>query len=371
MAASPRFFVVEGPIDPPDDGFQLRLIHAAPDTQIVDVYVDGELTAPRFTYGNHTQYIGLSSFSHLIELRARDAQPDSTPLATATIEISDQNRNQPHWSLLLLNGNDSAVPALELTQAQDPVTSSGSSTQSGEPAPQIFNTAGGRMMMALLPDNIAQTSRGETRVRLIHAIDGALEVSLWASEFPLPVGAPTPVPQEIEPTPLPPVRLIDPVIYGAEANEDEVPEGLYPELIFIAGNTTRLITLEEEWLLSGLVHTFVLIGLPSGEPPIEVLHIKDYGRGIPQERLYLGVITSNVGIANIRRQPSDAAGILDQVATGMEVEVLGRNFDGTWIKIRYTEPGNTTPQEGWIFGEIVQVTRLGDPINLLALPPTN
>src|SRR5690606_25955549 len=141
--------------------------------------------------------------------------------------------------------------------------------------------------MALLPDNIAQTSRGETRVRLIHAIDGALEVSLWASEFPMPVGAPTPGPQEIEPTPPPPVRLIDPVIYGAEANEDEVPEGLYPELIFIAGNTTRLITLEEEWLLSGLVHTFVLIGLPSGEPPIEVLHIKDYGRGIPQERLYL------------------------------------------------------------------------------------
>jgi hypothetical protein len=228
-------------------------------------------------------------------------------------------------------------------------------------------------MMVLLPDNIAQTARDQARVRVIHAIDSALEISLWTVGTPLGIGqpAPEPVNSAATPTPQPPVRLVNPVIYGAEANEAEITAGLYNEMNFIAGNSTNLITLQDQWLLNGLVYTYVLIGQPSGEPPIQVLTMQDFGRGIPQDRLYLGVVSSTVGVANVRRSPSNTGLIQDQVQTNAEVEVLGRNFNGEWIKIRYTTANNSVPQEGWIFGTIVRVTRLGDPINIFALPQVN
>lgn len=362
----PRLFVVGAPIEPPDNGLQLRLIHAAPDTTITDVYIDGKLVAPRLTYGEFTEYLGLQNFSHLIELRRRDAAPDSEPLATATLEISQENRNQRTWTLMLLNGgNNSDVPALGLSQAQQPV---GLDPNAPEKPPQIFNTSGGQMMMVLVPDNIAQTPRGQARLRVLHAIDGALEISLWTPGFPLQPTDPTPIPDA---TPAPPIQLTDPVIYGAEANEGQVPAGLYKELDFIAGNRTSLVTLTNKELLPGMVYTFVLIGLPSGEPPIQALEIDDFGHGVPQARLYVGVIASEVGVANIRSQPSNSANVQGQLDTGAEVEVLGRNFNGSWIKIRYTESGNPVAQEGWIFGTIINVSRLGVPINALALPEVN
>jgi hypothetical protein len=364
-----RMFIVSAPVDPPEDGFRVRLLHAAADTAVVDVYIDGELTAPRLGYGQFTEYIGLKSLSHLVELRSRDAAPDSVPIATASIQITNENRSQEHWSLLLLNGNVQDVPALPLSQAQEPVDG----VIQSETPPQIFNTPGGQMMMVLLPDNIAQTARDQARVRVIHAIDSALEISLWTVGTPLGIGQPAPEPNDSEatPTPQPPVRLVNPVIYGAEANEAEITAGLYNEMNFIAGNSTNLITLQDQWLLNGLVYTYVLIGQPSGEPPIQVLTMQDFGRGIPQDRLYLGVVSSTVGVANVRRSPSNTGLIQDQVQTNAEVEVLGRNFNGEWIKIRYTTTNNSVPQEGWIFGTIVRVTRLGDPINIFALPQVN
>lgn len=367
LATQPRLFIISAPTEPPADGFQLRFIHTAYNTAVVDLYIDNRLVAPRLNYGQYTEYIGLPSFSHLIELRRRDAPPDSEPLASAEFELTEENRRQPHWSLLLLNANNPEVTSLELVQAQD-------SVNAADARPTIFNTPGGPMTLVLLPDNIAQTARGSARVRVIHAIDGALEISMFALGFPpdpdAPILTPTPGPT---PTPQPPVRIVDPVIYGVEANENEVRAGLYGELDFVAGSTTEILTLVDHQLLPGMVHTFVLIGQPSGEPPITALEIRDFGRGLPQERLYVGVVTvaGAPGIANVRRLPSDAAGVIDQLPNGTEVEVLGRNFDGTWIRVRYTRPGVNAPQEGWIFGRILRVTRLGDAINVLSLPRVN
>jgi hypothetical protein len=368
LAAQPRMFVVGTSVQPPDDGIQFRLIHAAHDTAVVDVYIDGRLIAPRFNYGQYTEYVGLPLFSHLIELRRRDAPPDSEPLATAQLAITAENRSQPHWSLLLLNATSAGVSSMGLLQAQEPV---GVDPQDEEAQPTVFNTPGGPMTLVLLPDNIAQTSRGSARVRLLHAIDGALEISLFTDGFPPDPSLPTPTPVEgPTPTPQPPVRLVEPVFYGAEANENEVPAGRYDELTFVAGSSSEILSLANRQLLPGMVHTFVLIGQPSGEPPIQALEVRDYGAGLPQDRLYLGTITVIGGspFANVRRLPSNAAGILDQLENGLQVEVLGRNFDGTWIKIRYTRPGVSIPQEGWVFGPLVQVSRLGEPVNILALP---
>jgi hypothetical protein len=365
LAPQPRMFVIGAPVQPPDGGIQLRLIHAAHDTAVVDVYIDGRITAPRFGYGQYTEYIGLPMFSHLIELRRRDAPPDSTPLATAQFEITAANRSQPHWSMLLLNASGAEVSSLPLMQSQQSVS------VDSENQPIVFNTPGGPMTLVLLPDNIAQTARGASRVRLLHAIDGALEISLFTDGFPPDPNAPTPTPiVGPTPTPQPPVRLVDPVFYGAEANENEVPSGRYADLTFVAGSSSEILSLSDHQLLPGMVHTFVLIGQPSGEPPIQAIEIRDYGAGLPQDRLYLGTITVIGGapVANVRSLPSNGAGITHQLENGLQVEVLGRNFDGTWIKIRYTRPDVSIPQDGWIFAPLLRVTRLGDPVNVLALP---
>lgn len=365
LAVQPRLFVVSAPVQPPDGGIQLRLIHAAHDTAVVDVYIDGRLTAPRFGYGQYTEYVGLPVFSHLIELRRRDAPPDSAPLATAEFELTAANRGQPHWSLLLLNASDVALSSLPLMQAQEVVS------VDAEEQPVVFNTAGGPMTLVLLPDNIAETARGSARVRVLHAINGALEISLFTDGFPPNPNAPTPTPVVgPTPTPQPPIRLVDPVFYGAEANENEVPAGLYGDLTFVAGSSSEILSLTNRELLPGMVHTFVLVGQPSGEPPIQAIEIRDYGSGLPQDRLYLGTITVIGGapVANVRSLPSNGASITHQLENGLQVEVLGRNFDGTWVKIRYTRPGVSIPQDGWIFAPLVRVTRLGDPVNVLTLP---
>jgi hypothetical protein len=371
LSPQPRLFIISAPIDPPAEGVQLRLIHAAHNTAVVDVFIDGRLAVPRLSYGQYTEYLGLARYSHLIELRRRDAAPDSPALAAAEFEISEENRSQPHWTLLLLNGGSSQLAALELLQAQQPV---GPTPRPGETRrATAFVTPGGPMALVLLPDNMAQTARGEARVRVLHAIDGALEISLFAAGLPPAPGATATPATGPTPTPQPPIRIVDPVVYGAEANENEILAGLYSTLTFITGSSTDLLTLRNQQLLAGMVHTFVLIGQPAGEPAIRALEIRDFGRGLPQERLFLGTVrlAGNVGLANVRRQPSDAAGVADQLPNGAEVEVLGRNFDGTWIKIRYSRPGVSLPQEGWIFGQILRVTRLGDPINVLALPQVN
>src|SRR5690606_18790298 len=46
LASQPRMFVVGAPVQPPDGGIQFRVIHAAHDTSVVDVYMDGRLIAP-------------------------------------------------------------------------------------------------------------------------------------------------------------------------------------------------------------------------------------------------------------------------------------------------------------------------------------
>src|SRR5690606_22304022 len=183
---------------------------------VLDLYIDERLVAQRMNFGQYTEYLGLNDYSHTVALRRRDADPNSPPLAAATIRISEENRNQGNWSLLLLNANQQAVNAPNLIGA----------TSDGGQSSQIVNTPCSPLVMVLLPDNIAQTQRGAARVRLLHAIDGALDLSLYASDLPGDNATATPAPGPT-PTPSPAVLLVQPLVYGAEANEVETGEGLY------------------------------------------------------------------------------------------------------------------------------------------------
>lgn len=362
--ASLRAFVVSAPIDPPPDGVYMRLIHAAPNTAVLDLYVDGRLAVERMNYSRVTEYLGLKGYSHNITLRRVGDGPTDPPLAQAQFTISEENRQQTHWTLMLLNaaGGDTGA-ALSLTAP-------------GETEPQTtIRTPGGSLFLVLLPDNIAQTQHGYARVRLINVVNDIPPLRLLADVIPpppLPPGVlPTVAPRSNVPTatPPPPQQLVDDVVFAAEANEAEVPAGLYPSLRFIPGGTTNTLeTLENVQLVDGMVYTFVAMGSPFGNPPISVISFSDYGSGIPINRLYLGRITAVN--ANIRSNTSLESRILGQLTRNTQVEVLGRNPTGEWIRVRFTDPTTNARREGWISAtaNIIAVTRLGVPVSVLALP---
>lgn len=358
LSPSPRLFAISAPLDPPGQGMQLRVVHAAYDTAVLDLYIDERLVVPRMNYSQYTEYLPLESYSHSITLRARDAAPDAQPYASATFAITEANREQKTWTMLLLNANNPNVRTLPAVGSRDD-----QSTQ------QIVNLPSSQLIMTLLPDNIAQTQNDTARVRLIHAIDGALEISMSTAELPPLPGVLTPTPQPgPTATPPPPVPLVEPVVYGAEANDIETRTGLYRELDFLAGTSSEILTLENRFLTEGMVYTYVLIGLPAGEPPVQALELADFGRGIPRERLYQGRISSDAAVVNVRRQPSSGGGLVGTLSRDALVEVFGRNNDSQWVYVGYTDPVTGSSTEGWVSSALIRVTRLGEQINILSLP---
>ncbi|NWG15217.1 MAG: DUF4397 domain-containing protein [Chloroflexi bacterium] len=367
VSATPRAFVVSAPIEPPPGGIRLRVVHAAHNTAVLDVYVDGRLVAERVNYSRATEYLGLQDYSHVVSLRlSGEGGAEAPPLAEWQFEITPENRQQANWTLMLVNAGQ------EDTSAALPVTQPGPTGEAEQAT--IISAVNGDLFMVLLPDNIAQTRRGYARVRLINAVNDIQPLRLLAQNVP-PLPAPpgvTPSPTPEPPanaTPIPPQQLVEDVVFAAEANESEVPVGLYSELEFIpAGTTNALALLENVQLVGGMVYTFVAMGSPIGNPPISVVTFEDFGVGLPLDRLYLGLITAES--ANIRTGPSTASGILRQLSINTEVEVLGRNLNGEWIRIRFTDPDTGNVREGWISAtaNILSVTRLGVPVNVLALP---
>lgn len=360
LSAAPRMFAISAAIDPPGEGFRMRIIHAAHNTAVVDLYIDERLIVPRLNYSRYTEYLGLSDYSHTITLRARDAAPGARPLATASLEITPDNQDQKTWTLLLLNATQQNQAALQL------IDTAGDGDQAVT-QPQIINTPGGPMLMTLLPDNVAQTQRNSARVRLLHAVDGALDLSVNALTVPAREPTPTPAPGPT-PVPGPPVRLVDAVVFGSEASEDETLAGFYPELNFVVGGGAQISSLTDTHLIAGMVYTFVVIGRPDGQPPVEVLQIADYGRGIPKERLYLGQIVSTQPVVNIRENPNANANVRSRLPNGTNVEVLGRNFNSEWVLLRFVDPDADDVRLGWVSAALIRVTRLGDEINIVSLP---
>lgn len=367
-SSQPTAFAVSAPLEPPPDGIGLRLIHAAHDTAVVDVYIDERLVAPRMNYGRATEYLGLKDYSHTITLRRAASAPDSAPLARATFAITLANQRQVRWTLLLLNADGfTTAPETGL-----PVNQPDGGMQTAPTA--IVNTPGGSLFMALLPDDISQTRQGFARVRLVNAISSVPALQLFTPRLPpLPLPpnvtptAPPPPRPNVTPTPEPPVELASAALFAAEASAAETRAGLYERLDFLpAGTTNRLLSLPNVQMASGMVYTFVMMGSPVGNPPVSVVQFADYGAGLPLDRLYVGVV--NAASGNVRANPNANSAVVGRLTAQTEVEVLGRNLSGEWVRIRFADPASGATREGWISATIITVTRLGVRINVLTLP---
>jgi hypothetical protein len=370
LSSTPRLIALQSPIDPPqENGLRLRVVHAAHSTAVLDVYLDGRLVAGRMNFGRVTEYLGLESYSHTITLRRFGLPLDEPPIGEATFTVTPQNSSQINWTLLMVNS--SAENTAALTAAAQ---SSASGKNGTVNAPVVVNTPGGDIMIALLPDNISQSQRGFARVRLINAADGLPPLSLLTPAFPAPevkAGAATPVPT---PTLVPgvvklPETLTAPASFGAEASEQEIPAGLYGELDFVpTGSASRIAQVANAQVVSGVVYTFIVMGSPTGNPPLRVVTLADYGQGLPIERQYIGTITT--ASANIRALPNPNGTRITSLPVNTEVDVLGRTADATWIRIRFINPDTAVQQEGWVSGtaNLLDIKRLGLPVQVSALP---
>jgi hypothetical protein len=270
----PHLFIVTAPTLPPENGMRLRLINTAYSIPSLDVYIDGELTAARLNYSTITEYLGITGYQHNITLRRAGAARDSQPLAETTFSIANEIQPQQDWTMLLVNGNVVNEAALAQIESADTTL------------PAINNTPNSPVIMTLLPDNLSQTAPQQARLRLLHAVDSLPPISLFSPDTVIydamlgvvATATITPIPDANAPL----VSLVNQSLFGATAGETEVRTGIYNELILqLLGNGTDIQTLPATHFVPELVYTYVVMGSPSGNPPIQVLNVTDFGQGSP------------------------------------------------------------------------------------------
>lgn len=363
LSAQTKSFVLSTPLEAPEEGLQLRIVHAAHSFAVIDVYIDEKKVASRVNYGRYTEYLGLADYSHLITIRRFGTPLSDPPLGRATLTLTPDNARQRTWTLLLVNTDGQNTAQTNPVTPEDPNP------------PTIINTENGSVMVKLLPDNISETQNGFARVRVINAANGVPPLSLFTPAFPLPEPAfgltvetnPQPTPT---PAPLPGVSMALSATFGQEASEGEVPAGLYDRLNFIpTGAINPLVSLSNQQMVAGIVYTFVVMGSPSGNPEITPVMFEDFGTGLSVRRAYTGIILIDPS-ANIRERPSAGAGLITQLPKDTEVEVLGRNAAADWLRIRFISPRTGSIQEGWISAanNLIRVERAGTAVRPTDLP---
>jgi hypothetical protein len=370
QTSAPTMFLVPAALETPANGIRVRILHAAYSTAVIDVYIDNRLVAQRMNYKRVTEYLGMQDYSHTITLRAFGASPSAPPLAQAKLEITAENRNQVDWTLLLLNSSPEQQPPSALSVTRTPSDQPPTAT----PSPVLINTPGGSMVMALVPDNVSQTVPNTARIRVINAAANISQVGAYTPSFPLPkppVGTtPTPAPTVNPAAPLPPPQtLVPPVSFGAEANEKEVPIGLYKQINFIPANSgTPLISLPNVQFIDGMVYTYVIVGSPGGDQPVEAIALQDFGAGLPSRRLYIGRVLQE-GL-QMRGDTTSNAPRVASLSKNSEVEVLGRTTNNAWVRVRFINPDTGEQLEGWISSPAatLKITRLAVPVNVVDLP---
>lgn len=364
LSAQTRTFILSTALEPPpDDGLLLRVIHAAHSTAVLDLYVDERLIISRMNYGDFSEYLGMANYSHTVTVRRFGDAPTAPPIGRANLVINQNNRDQRTWTLLISNSIQSTIPPT-------PLPGDGASISS---APSLVNTGNGVVALELLPDDVSRTQQGFARVRLLNAINGLPPLILFTPAYPQPVitttavpnARPTPTPT---PFPAPGINLVPAAIFGEVASENEVPVGLYNQLTFIpTGSTNPVLALNNVQFVSGVVYTFVVTGSPTGNPPIQVIRLEDYGTGLSLRRTFAGQIVVN---ARVRQGPDTTSGIVGSIPADSRVEVLGRSANNQWLRVRYINPLNNSLIEGWISATsgLISIQRLGADVAVSSLP---
>lgn len=86
-----------------------------------------------------------------------------------------------------------------------------------------------------------------------------------------------------------------------------------------------------------------------------------------EQQAVIGFVTLDPGAnLNLRDRPTQDARVVVGIPSGSTVELLGRNFDGTWVRVTYSSQGITL--EGWVATQYLTVTRGGQAYDVMELP---
>lgn len=86
-----------------------------------------------------------------------------------------------------------------------------------------------------------------------------------------------------------------------------------------------------------------------------------------EQQAVVGVVTLDPGAnLNLRDRPTADGRVVVGIPTGAALELIGRNFDGTWVRVTYVNQGVTL--EGWVATQYLTITRGGQPYDVLLLP---
>lgn len=86
-----------------------------------------------------------------------------------------------------------------------------------------------------------------------------------------------------------------------------------------------------------------------------------------EQQAVVGAVTLDPGAnLNLRDRPTQDARVVVGIPSGSTVELIGRNFDGTWVRVTYDNQGVTL--EGWVATQYLTVTRGGQAYDVMELP---
>lgn len=86
-----------------------------------------------------------------------------------------------------------------------------------------------------------------------------------------------------------------------------------------------------------------------------------------EQQAIVGAVALDPGAnLNLRDRPTQDARVVVGIPSGSTVELIGRNFDGTWVRVTYETEG--TVLEGWVATQYLTVTRGGQAYDVMELP---
>jgi len=86
-----------------------------------------------------------------------------------------------------------------------------------------------------------------------------------------------------------------------------------------------------------------------------------------EQQAVLGLVVLDPGAnLNLRDRPTADARVLVGIPSGSVIELIGRNFDGSWVRVRYNSQG--VELEGWVASQYLTITRGGQAYDVMALP---
>ncbi len=193
------------------DSVLVRFVHALPDGEAVDIYINDGLVVPGIAYGQITPHLSFPVGDHTLTLRPAGSDATTTAIFSQSFSLSASG--------LGYRQNTAVIQADE----------------------------GGNPALALYFDDLDPATLGFARMHLIHAVAGVAPIDLQRTD-----GAP----------------ILQGVTFNQVSGSVNLPVGNYDLVVTATGDTpdSALLAVGNIEVNTNLLYTVIVIGAASGDP---------------------------------------------------------------------------------------------------------